>query len=251
MTSRLLISHIGAALDQALGLIYPNICQLCLEEPATADVGFVGPSCERQVRRIRSPFCSRCGLPYSGDFSGSFSCANCQGIHFHFASARAAVQTSGPVLEALHRYKYEQALWFEPFLVQLLLASALPELGNMSFDGIVPVPLHSVRQRERTFNQAERLGAPLARSLGISLRTDLVQRLKPTATQTHLSRVARHANVRHAFSPAPNAPPALAGSRWIVFDDVFTTGATTNAVAGVLRDMGAEQIIVWTLARGT
>jgi len=251
MTSRFLINQLTSAVDQALGLIYPNICQLCLDEPATADVGFVGPKCERQVRRIRSPYCSRCGLPYSGEFSGPFSCANCKGIHFHFESARAAVQTTGPVLEALHRYKYENALWFEPFLVQLLLASALPELKKTSWDGIIPVPLHAVRQRERTFNQAERLGAPLARSLGIPLRSDLVKRLRPTITQTHLSRVARHANMKNAFSPTTRAPSTLAGSRWIVFDDVFTTGATTNAVAGVLRDMGADEIIVWTLARGT
>jgi predicted amidophosphoribosyltransferase len=33
-------------------------------------------------------------------------------------------------------------------------------------------------------------------------------------------------------------------------DDVLTTGATTDAVAAILRKAGAEEVVVWTVARG-
>jgi predicted amidophosphoribosyltransferase len=36
----------------------------------------------------------------------------------------------------------------------------------------------------------------------------------------------------------------------VLLDDVFTTGATTNACARVLRDAGAGEVCVWTVARG-
>ena len=78
--------------------------------------------------------------------------------------------------------------------------------------------------------------------------TDLVKRIQPTRTQTQLDKHARAENVRRAFAATPTPP--LAGGRYVVLDDVLTTGATTSAVARVLRAGGAGEVFVWTLARG-
>ncbi len=153
----------------------------------------------------------------------------------------------GVVLDVIHRFKYGGAVWFEPFLTDLLLREAVPVLSGDSWSGVVPVPLHPVKRREREFNQAEVLARPLAGALRIPLRTDLVRRVEVTMTQTRLSRTERAENVRRAFAPNPEAGPVHGD--WIVVDDVLTTGATTNAVAAVLRDMGASRVVVWSVAR--
>jgi len=57
-------------LDATLGFIYPEACQICGHEHATASEGFVCGHCSRKVRRIEPPFCKRCGLPFDGDLSG-------------------------------------------------------------------------------------------------------------------------------------------------------------------------------------
>jgi len=75
-----------------------------------------------------------------------------------------------------------------------------------------------------------------------------VQRVKPTNTQTVLTRRARAANVADAFASAGG--PSLRGEKIVLVDDVLTTGATTNACAHALRQAGAGAICVWTLARG-
>ena len=152
------------------------------------------------------------------------------------------------VREVIHRYKYNRDLWFEPFLAELLLRQAVPALRAEKLAGIVPVPLHPVKEREREFNQAERLARPLATALGIPVRTDLVRRDQPTRTQTQLDKHARADNVRRAFAPV--RPKSLHGERLLVLDDVLTTGATTSAVARILREIGAGEVLVWTLARG-
>jgi competence protein ComFC len=235
-------------LASGLGFVYPEICQICTQQHASAAEGFVCASCWQNVRFINPPFCERCGLPFEGDITMSFECSNCREMELHFRAARSAVTANEFMLGVIHRYKYQRALWFEPFLADLLLRAATPILAREQCDLIVPVPLHPTREREREFNQAERLAARLARATGIRVDKRLLRRVRPTQTQTQLSRQARAENVKRAFASLPNRK--LHGERVVLLDDVFTTGATTSACAKLLRAAGAGDVSVWTVARG-
>ncbi|HEY0455788.1 MAG TPA: ComF family protein [Verrucomicrobiae bacterium] len=241
------LSALKCWLDAGLSFFYPEVCQFCRDEPAKVADGFVGAICRNNVKYIQPPFCERCGLPFEGALTTAFECSNCRETELHFSSARSAVVASGMVLDLLHRYKYNQALWFEPFFAELLVKAAQPALAKGEWDMIIPVPLHSIKQREREFNQAERLAKPLAAACGIPLQTRVVKRVLPTRTQTRLNRQERAANVRKAF--ALRDTPNLAGKRIVLVDDVLTTGATTSACARALLKGGAERVCVWTLAR--
>jgi ComF family protein len=152
------------------------------------------------------------------------------------------------MLDVVHRYKYGRALWLEKFLGEYLVNAASSELGKQKWDFIVPVPLHSVKQREREFNQADRLARYLGRATGIPVNAKLLKRVTPTESQTRLSREERAENVRKAF--ALRDPVDLQGARIVIVDDILTTGATTSACAGVMKKAGASTVQVWTLARG-
>jgi len=169
-------------------------------------------------------------------------------MEIHFETARSAVAAKDIVLEVIHRYKYHGAVWFEPFLAELLVRQAQGELNALDWDWIVPVPLHPKKYREREFNQAERLARPLSAATGIALNLRLLRRDLPTKTQTRLTREERQANVRQAFSPTRRGD--VDGRRIVLVDDVFTTGATTNACARALKMAGASRVCVWTVARG-
>jgi ComF family protein len=234
--------------NAALHFLYPGICQVCKHERANSDQGFVCDECRGKVRFIQPPFCDRCGLPYEGAITTRFECAECRELEPCFATARSAVEAKDPVLEIIHKYKYNRALWFEKVLADLLIERARPELLKEKWDSIVPVPLHPTKEREREFNQAERLGACLSRATGIPTRPRLLQRVVATKTQTLLSRAERLANVRRAF--AMREGEKLPGHQIVLIDDVLTTGATTSACAKVLRNAGAAKVCVWTVARG-
>ncbi len=235
-------------LDAGLGFFYPEVCQQCGNERATPDEGYIGANCWNDVRFIRPPYCGRCGLPFEGDLTTPFECSNCREVELHFAYARSAVAARGLVLDIIHRYKYSRALWFEPFLADLLVREAVPVLRQGPWDMIVPVPLHPLKKAEREFNQAERLARRLAAAVPLPLVTRCVARVTPTRTQTLLSRAERAANVRHAF--VVKHPGPVQRKRIVLVDDVLTTGATTNACARALRQAGAAEVCVWTLARG-
>ena len=235
-------------LNAGLGFVYPEVCQLCGAARATPVEGYVCGGCRAKVRFIQPPFCERCGRPFAGDITTPFECAECRGTERHFQSARSAVVARDPVLEAIHRYKYQRALWFEPFLAELLIRAAGPEFAERKPQMIVPVPLHPAKQREREFNQAERLADRLSAATQVPLNRRLLRRVAPTRTQALLSRPERLANVRNAF--AMRDGQRLNGECVVVLDDVFTTGATTGACAKVLANAGAGEVYVWTVARG-
>jgi ComF family protein len=233
--------------DAALGFVYPDVCQLCHEERATRDEGYVGAGCRAQVRFIEPPFCDRCGLPFEGEINASFQCTNCREMELHFSSARSAVAAHGPVLDAIHKYKYDGQMWFEDFLAELFIARALDWCQGEPCDVLVPVPLFPVKEREREFNQAERLARRVSEAINVPVDSRLLRRVIPTPTQTRLSRKQRADNMRSAF--ALRRPQKLDGKSFVLIDDVFTTGATTSACAKVLLKAGVERVSVWTVAR--
>jgi ComF family protein len=243
-----LAAPVKSWLNTGLGFFFPEICQLCEAEHATAKEGFVGAKCWSHVRFIRPPFCERCGLPFVGDITTSFECTNCREMELHFSYARSAAVAKTAVLEAIHRFKYQRALWFENFLADLLVREAAPVLRKQNWNFIAPVPLHPLKQREREFNQAEILARRLSEATKIPSNTKVLQRVSPTMTQTRLTREQRAKNMRGAFAVRNGVK--LGGERVVLVDDVFTTGATTNACAQTLRAAGAGEVCVWTVARG-
>ncbi|MBA2469210.1 MAG: ComF family protein [Chloroflexia bacterium] len=120
----------------------------------------------------------------------------------------------------------------------------LEPLGE--FDAIVPVPLHPARLRKRGYNQSGLLAAEIGRQLQVPVMPVLV-RTRDTVSQVTLSREDRQTNLSGAFGLDPGWAPAP-GTRFLMIDDVRTTGATLNACAKELVRTGPRQVTVATLA---
>ncbi len=127
------------------------------------------------------------------------------------------------------------------------LAGVLGRLDVRSLDLILPVPLHSNRQRQRGFNQATLLAARLSRFSGIRLGAKDCVRVRDTRPQTGLRAAERRKNVAGAFD-VPR-PERVRARRLLLIDDVMTTGATANACAQALLGAGARGVWVLTMAR--
>jgi ComF family protein len=112
-------------------------------------------------------------------------------------------------------------------------------------DALLPVPLHAARLRERGFNQSVEIARPLSRLLELPLLQGVAVRRRATSPQTALSAEQRLHNLHGAF--AVRRP--VRGLRIALLDDVITTGATLNELAGVLRAAGAVRVTALSVAR--
>ena len=98
-------------------MVFPEVCQLCRDEAAKPEDGYIGVGCLAKLKTIEPPFCRRCGLPFAGEFSSDFECKNCVEMGLRFEFARAAMRANAEMLEAIHRLKYKQSLFVETFFV--------------------------------------------------------------------------------------------------------------------------------------
>jgi competence protein ComFC len=113
---------------------------------------------------------------------------------------------------------------------------------------LIPIPLHSSRLHSRGFNQAEILGSQLARRFGIMLDLEILKRIQKTKTQVSMKdRKARLTNMNGVFQV--NSHAKVSGRSFIIFDDVFTTGATIRAATKTLKEAGASFVWAVTMAR--
>jgi ComF family protein len=247
----------------ALGqLLFPTTCRVC-DVPLQHGVAegalgrFLCSDCAADLPSVEPPYCSICGAMYAGAITGAFRCDNCADRKFAFDYAISSYCAAGKVMALIHRYKYNRDLSLRDLLAQML-GQVLAEDARLAAEDLttwtlVPVPLHRLRQREREFNQSWELCRMLAKTTGIPA-LNAMQRVLATGHQASLTRKQRLENLRNAFAmkPMPAAATSpLAGARVLLVDDVFTTGATTDACARVLRRQGqVEKVVVITVARG-
>ena len=113
---------------------------------------------------------------------------------------------------------------------------------------IIPVPLHPDRERERGFNQATLLARELARMSKLPLdEHSVVRRIHTERHRAGMDAHARRESVANAF--AVRHPDIIVGQRVLLVDDVYTTGATASACAAALKDAGATEAFILTVAR--
>jgi ComF family protein len=235
-------------LRRAIDLVYPRNCQFCGDALGEEHAGVVCPACLGNAKPIAPPFCQRCALPFDGKLPEPFQCGYCKDLKFHFSRAVAACRAEGVVRDCIHRFKYNREMYFERHLADWLVEAGRRWIEWPHVNAIVPVPLYPRKERAREFNQAERLAQALGRAVGVRVFPRWLQRVKETGTQTKLDAESRRANVRDAFAARGDA--AMAGWRVVLVDDVFTTGATLDSCARVLRQQGAQDVIALTVARG-
>ena len=117
-----------------------------------------------------------------------------------------------------------------------------------SYDIIIPVPINQKRKMERGYNQTLLIAQELVKDIPcIELNKNIIIKHKNIKTQSLLSKNQRRKNVVGAFKLKNEVN--LENKKMLIFDDVFTTGSTVNECAKILKQAGAINVGVLTIAK--
>jgi ComF family protein len=231
--------------------IFPPVCVHCGALVDSDANGFrsLCAHCAALIDFVAPPHCTICGHPFFGIVEGERVCPHCEGLGPVFAEGRTATLFKGPARALIIELKYHRGLHVLRDIELIFRRS--PHVLEFVRDAVlVPVPLHARKARERGYNQAQLLVEALVNAVGGATRAEkLLQREVDTATQTAFDRRTRMGNLKNAFALAPRAAINPA-ARYILVDDVFTTGSTLNRCAYVLRRVGVVNLGVVTFGHG-
>lgn len=232
--------------DSLLTLAYPQACQLCAQSVEKLSNGVACQSCWNKTRIFcgAETLCSKCGRFLRAEPTNfQVFCHQCD--EQFYDSAKAVGVYEYAISASIINLKRE------PFVAQKLKKSFILCFQNSAFQDatkIIPVPLSKKRFLERGFNQAVVLAAILAKTTGIPLDDESLERkLHTPMHRATMDSQAREMSVENAFET--KRPKFIEDARVLLVDDVFTTGATVSACAKTLKESGARKVYVLTVAR--
>ncbi len=206
-----------------------------------AEVNSLCPRCREKLAAVPEPRCPYCGGVNQGILR---CCPDClEAGERPWSAAKTLFLYEGLARQLILEFKFSGHTGLAALFAEL----AAPEVAGFGrgFDFIVPVPLHWLRRLRRGYNQCELFGRELSRRTGIPF-ADVLRRTGLGGHQSRRDRAERLAAMRGAFRLKNRR---VADKNLLLVDDVFTTGATLTAAAGVLASAGAATVAVLTLAR--
>jgi ComF family protein len=212
--------------DAALALFYPRTCKVCSKPVATYRTG---------------PACDQCWAETEIFTEQTFSYQDPGMIYTVYSIGKYELALRATVLELKHEPYVPTRLsdlMFETWQRKPLNTSTL----------IIPVPLHPERYRKRGFNQSYILAQALSKRTKVPVETSsLIRTVHTDKYRTGMDTKSRKESVINAFKV--QHPRIIEGENILLIDDVFTTGATVSACASVLKESGAQEIFILTVAR--
>lgn len=226
--------------------LLPQDCLLCGTASAS---DILCPACVADLPLLPELHCPQCAQPTS---TGE-RCGRCLAKPPHFDATIATFLYAFPLDRLVQSFKYQHRLaigtYFGERIAQHLAAQQAIDRANrqpvLTFDRIVPLPLHPQRLRERGFNQALEIARPLERAFSWPIDARSCLRQRHTPAQAGLPWRERAGNVRNAF----HCQNDLAGQHIALIDDVMTSGASLDECARTLKLHGAARVTLLVVAR--
>lgn len=211
--------------DNILDLLFPPKCVFCGKLMTHTGSG-VCPACEKALPlRPEEKMLQR---------AGQFDCA----VPFWYEE---------PVRTGLHAMKFDDKPARARVFARYLAQTAAEQLSGR-FDAVTFVPLSAWRSYRRGYNQAQQLARETARLWGVKAEKTLVKIGNNPPQSSVKTPAERRANVLGRYRAAGGAD--IAGRRFLLIDDIVTSGSTLAECAGTLLQAGAASVVCAAVAGG-
>lgn len=229
--------------SKILDIIYPRCCPICQDIVYPAGT-VICKKCAGKISPVSQPRCMKCGKSLTSEREEY--CGDCRNHSHTFDQGIGIYPYNDIMRESIQKYKFHGRREYTDFYIWSMVKYGEPYVKRWRPDCVMAVPLHPSRERSRGFNQAQYLAEGIGKAFHLPVECG-VRRAGKGKNQKELNARQRRQNMKKAFVPVPGYhPPATV----LLVDDVYTTGSTLDAMAGVLKQAGAVKIYFLTLCQG-
>lgn len=238
---------------QFVDLVYPRICVLCSKPIVDCEQESICSRCEAEITPTESG-CERCSAPLPASHGplveSTVKCFYCERRKWSFRHAYCYTAYAGTAAQAARKIKQPSC---ESLAIELgtrvgQWLQLYEAFDSKLYDFVVPIPQHWFRRVTVRYNQAEVLAENVARELAIPIRRHWLYRTRWTEKQGTKTIIERRTSVTDSFGCKQKKE--IKDAKFLLVDDIVTSGATAHEASRALRKAGAARIDVAAFARG-
>ena len=226
-----------------IDFVFPKICPVC-NEIVSGGTGGICFDCEKRLPYVGNDYCMKCGKPVDEDEEFCFDCLRSAHV---YDEGRAALVYDEITSKSIYRFKYNHKREFAKAYGKIIYERLGSKIASWDVDVMIPVPVHKSKKKKRGYNQAKLIADELSKRLNIPVCNTLVVRNTATTVQKELSAAARQNNLKKAFNVTRND---VKYRSVLIVDDIYTTGATVDAMARCLKGVGIQNVYFVSLCIG-
>lgn len=222
--------------------IYPPRCPIC-DDILVEGKNIPCLRCRHHIRYITSPRCMKCGKQIEDE--DTQYCYDCLKTTHYFTKGIAVWSYQDCIKQSIYNFKYNNKRENSKFYINEILRIYEKQIIQWKADVIIPIPLHRIRERRRGYNQAKLIADGISRQLNIPVNNNILIRTINTRPQKELNDKERIKNLANAFAVTDAFKTSQTShniKKAILIDDIYTTGATMDICAKLLRESGFEEI---------
>lgn len=145
------------------------------------------------------------------------------------------------------QYKFYDRAYLASFFAYQILKNKKAYEMLKSYDIIIPVPMNKIKKSRRGYNQTELITNIISKKGVIISGNDILDKVRLTKTQSTLKKDDRKSNIKNSY--IVKSVVKVKNKKVILFDDIYTTGATVNEISKKLKEVGVKNILVMVIAK--
>ena len=213
-------------LEKITNIIFPPPCGFCNE----INNNFLCINCYNKIKQLK----------LSAIDTYEFS-------NLYFKEHFYLFKYENTIRKQIINYKFNEKSYLYKTFSQILKQDSTFKNFISNYDCILSVPIHKKRLHLRGYNQSALIAKDISLYFNIPYYNDILFKTTHIVPQSTLNKDARKTNVHNAFTVKSSLK--IANKTVILFEDIFTTGATTNECAKMLINNGATHIGIVTIAK--
>lgn len=219
--------------------VFPPLCHACGKFEKESNHQPLCQTCLRTIPYNCPPFCLRCSRHILTPHASGL-CQDCRTQPPQFDDAWIMTRYLAPMPSLIKSFKFYNKTSLRKTFTLISRNFFERYSLNIRADMLIPIPIHQVRLRERSYNQSLLLAEGISSITNIPLYTEILRKTALRPRQSQLNRKERWTNIRGAFKIETSS--TVRGKVIFLVDDLLTTGATASEAAVVLKQAGAAKV---------